>query len=1003
MLVNCHTYYSFKYGTLSPRQLLQALSERGHNIAALTDINSTSACVDYVRLAPEYGIQPVLGIDFRNGAQQQYIGLARNNNGYKALNEHFILHSHTQTPFPNHAPSIPDTFIIYPLQNTSPESLQKHEFAGVRLSQLRHLPFSTWKNHAHKLVLLQPVTFLDKRGYNTHRLLRAIDNNTLLSKLAKQEEAPPDETMPSLRELQIMLEHHSLIANNTCRILEQCTISFEFKTPKNKMHFTSSSTEDIALLRQQCKEGITYRYPHITPEIIARMEKELDVICQLQFCAYFLINWDLVRFARRHNYYHVGRGSGANSMVAFLIGITDVDPLELDLYFERFINPSRNSPPDFDIDFCSRDRQAITQYLFDRHGWKHTALLGAYNTFQYRSVIRELGKVFGLPAQEIDKLQTLDHPKQADDMGKLVLQYSHLIHDFPNHLSVHSSGILVSQEALHTFTATTIPPKGFPTTHFSMLEAEDLGYAKFDILGQRGLSKIQDAITIIEKQRNTRIDIHDIQRFKEDEQVRHLLRTGMAIGCFYIESPAMRMLLTKLQADDYLRLVAASSIIRPGVSKSGMMGEYVRRYRYPEYRVSAREQLPELYDLLHETYGVMVYQEDVMKVAHYFAELTMGEADILRRGMSWKFKQRNEFHKVRDRFFSNCKAKGYSEPVIADIWKQIESFANYAFAKGHSASYAVESFQALYLKAHFPLEYLTATINNGGGFYRPELYIHEAVMLGGKVEAPCINSSHMAATLHGNSIYLGLGMVKGLDEQVIRKLLATRDYEGPFGSLQDITNRMEIPLEQLRILIRIGALRFTKKPAKELLWDAHDLLGNRKRSAPTPSLFRETARKFTLPELFHHPLETAYTEMELLGFSLSTSPFELVTQLPEDKIPADKMKYHVGKIIEITGYLVHVKHTQTGNGQKMSFGTFIDRQGHWIDSVQFPNISQRYPFRGPGCYLIKGKVVDDFGFITLETIQLHRLEYNHMDEVPHRLKLPSSYDTGRVMPSSKKR
>lgn len=344
-----------------------------------------------------------------------------------------------------------------------------------------------------------------------------------------------------------------------------------------------------------------------------------------------------------------------------------------------------------------------------------------------------------------------------------------------------------------------------------MLEAEDIGFAKFDILGQRGLSKIEDAIAIIESNTGNKVDIHDLERFKKDEKVKSLLKKGKTIGCFYVESPAMRMLLTKLEADHYIALVAASSIIRPGVSKSGMMREYILRYRHPERREAARTEMPQLYDLLKETYGVMVYQEDVIKVAHYFAGLTLAEADVLRRGMSWKFKQRNEFSKIKDKFFSNCKERQYPLAIVQKVWTQIESFANYAFSKGHSASYAVESYQALFLKAHYPLEYIVATINNGGGFYRKELYVHEARMHGAQIEAPCVNHSENITVIGGKVIYLGLNLIEHLDTETIRKILVERFTNGKYHDLRDFMKRVPVSLEQLSILLRINAFRFTGK------------------------------------------------------------------------------------------------------------------------------------------------------------------------------------------------
>ncbi|MFN9800175.1 MAG: DNA polymerase III subunit alpha, partial [Bacteroidota bacterium] len=396
-----------------------------------------------------------------------------------------------------------------------------------------------------------------------------------------------------------------------------------------------------------------------------RVTKELDLIRKKGFISYFLINWDITSYARSKGYFYVGRGSGANSLVAYLLRITDVDPIELDLYFERFINLYRKNPPDFDIDFSWTDREDITQYIFTR--FPHVALVGAYNTFQFKATVRELGKVFGLPKEDIDVLSDGKFDvSQLDQLALLVLRYSTLLQDFPNIISPHSCGILIADRPIHAFTATLLPPKGFPTTHFDMIVAEDVGLYKFDILSQRGLGKIKDALEMIRFARpeDPQIDIHDMQRFKHDERIKDMLRNAKAIGCFYVESPAMRMLLTKLQVDDYLGLVAASSVIRPGVSASGMMKEYILRHRDPGRRKKAH---PVLLEIMPETYGVMVYQEDVIKVAHFFGGLDLGEADSLRRGMSGKFRGREEFDKARQSFFEKARAKGHPDNDIAEI------------------------------------------------------------------------------------------------------------------------------------------------------------------------------------------------------------------------------------------------------------------------------------------------------------------------------------------------
>jgi len=996
MLLNCHTYYSYKYGTISIEDLIKEALKEDYNYLVLTDINNTSASLDFVRQCMEKHIKPVLGIDFRNGAQQQYIGIARNNKGFRELNKHLTHHLHTSEDFDDRGPEFRHAYVIYPFANFVYQELRENEFVGIHPSEVTKIQFSKWKNCPNKLVILHPVSIRNKRDFNIHRLLRAIDNNTLLSKLPKREEAQPDEIMPTENELAGIFHEHPQIIENTKQLIKHCAINFDYKIFKNKKCFTNSPKEDFELLKKEAGKGIKYRYKNPTQKVIDRMNKELKIIKQMDFCSYFLINWDLVKHARIQGVYHVGRGSGANSMLAYLLRITDVDPIELDLYFERFINPARTSPPDFDLDFPSRDRNKMTKYLFDKYGWDKTALVGTYITFQYKSMIRELGKVFGLPTHEIEKLQATKNFNDLDEISKLVIRYSHYIHGFPSHLSVHSSGILISEEPLNAYTATLMPPKGFPTVHFSMIEAEDIGYTKFDILGQRGLSKIEDAVAIVKENTGQEIDIHDIMKFKQDETVKQLLMQGKTIGCFYVESPAMRMLLKKLEADDYIRLVAASSIIRPGVAKSGMMREYILRYREKGRREAARKEMPALYDLLAETYGVMVYQEDVIKVAHYFAGLTLAESDVLRRGMSWKFKQRNEFGKIRDKFFSNCKHKGYPKHLVERVWAQIESFANYAFSKGHSASYAVESYQALYLKAHFPLEYMVATINNGGGFYHTELYVHEARIHGGIVEPPCVNMSEGKTIICNKTIYLGLSMLKSLETNAIVALLTERARNGHFHDLRNFLNRVPISLEQLSILIRIDAFRFTGKQKKELMWDAHFLLSKAKRTKPVKTLFYEAPKEFIIPPLYAHTLESAYDEMELLGFPVGISPFKLVEMNTKKTVPARMLPYIVNKRVEVIGYLIHEKRTRTTNRKQMTFGTFIDREGNWIDTVQFPNITAKYPFRGPGCYKIKGKVISEFGFVSIETSELYRLTTINIEEPSTRLR-PNKEKPGLII------
>jgi len=979
MLLNCHSYYSFKYGTLSVEELLQEAQAGEHAVVALTDINNTAASLDFVRQAKEFSLRPLVGVDFRNGNQQQYVAIAKNADGFRELNEFLTKHLHAHTEFEAKAPSFENAFVVYPFQNQL-RNLEEHEYVGISLKDLQYLPFSVWKNHLQKLVVLQTSSFRNKKDYNIHRLLRAIDKNTLLSKLPKEEQAVFEDQYRSKAGLLELYREYPQIIENTEQLLATCSMDFEFGTNKNKKLFTKSEEEDFKLLVKLACEGLEYRYHDVTDEILDRLNKELKVIRQLNFCSYFLINWDLVRYAQSQGYYHVGRGSGANSLVAYLLKITNVDPVDLDLYFERFINPFRTSPPDFDIDFSWTDRDDVTRYLFDQYGWDRVVLLGTFITFSHKSAFREIGKVFGLPDEEIVRLQKNPNPAQADEYGKWVIRYSKYISGFPSHCSIHASGILIADEPISNYSSTELLPKGFPSTQFDMYIAEDLGLHKFDILSQRGLGKIKDTLGIIKQNHGIDIDINNTKLFMEDLRVKRMLKKGQAIGCFYVESPAMRMLLTKLKAEDYKRLVAASSIIRPGVAKSGMMREYIIRFQNKERREQAQRELPALYEILEETYGVMVYQEDVIKVAHYFAGLSLDEADVLRRGMSWKFKQRNEFSKVRNKFFSNCKTKGYSEHTVSDIWRQIESFANYAFAKGHSASYAVESFQALYLKAYYPLEYMVATLNNGGGFYSAQLYLHEAVMNGAEVVTPCVNSSSWKNTIKGKTIFLGFYLLRDLEKGMVKALIKERTEKGDFLSLRDFVKRNPIGLEQLIILIRIGAFRFTGKEKKELLWDAHFLLGHNKKAKPEKTLFQMEVKEFKLPKLWQHKLENAFDEMELLGLSVQ-SPFDLLKNELSSDLKACHLPRLINRYIRIVGFLIHRKPTKASNGKIMYFGTWIDLDGHWLDTVHFPPAAKDYPFRGPGCYCIEGRVVEEYGFLSIEVSKMERMANLSIEDV----------------------
>ena len=978
MYLNCKTWFSFKYGTYGTEELVTKAAELGIKQIALTNINNTCDAWDFVEHCLNNQVKPVIGTEIRNESELCYILLAKNNNGLGEINRFISRHLQEKKPFPKR-PDLADIFCIYPFGTFSVNDLQAHELIGVQITDINKLFGLSVQVHAHKYVIRHPVSFQNATYYNLHRLLRAIDKNTILSKQDPKDLAGKNETFVSPAQLFEAFRQHPSIIANTLKLMESCSIEMEFHSDKTKKIFSASVEDDLQLLRKLALDGLGHRYGPNHEIARARVEKELAIINQMGFSAYFLITWDIIRYARNRGFFFVGRGSGANSIVAYCLQITDVDPIELDLYFERFLNPSRSSPPDFDLDFSWKDRDEIIDYVFKRYGRDHVCLLGSYTTFQTRAVLRELGKVFGLPKEEIDQLDSRN--LKDDKIQRQIQYYGNLLQNFPNHLSIHAGGILISDKPIFHYTATELPPKNFYTSQIDMFVAEKIGLFKLDILSQRGLGHIRDTIDLVKENKNISINIHEIEKFKTDPKVADQIRKADTIGCFYIESPGMRQLLKKLECDDYLTLVAASSIIRPGVAQSGMMKQYIYRFHHPQ---DFEYLHPKMEELLQETYGVMVYQEDVIKVAHHFGGLDLAEADVLRRAMSGKYRGRKQFEDIRANFFKNCKVRNYPDHISAEVWRQIESFGGYSFSKAHSASFAVESYQSLFLKTYFPVEFMVAVINNFGGFYSRELYFHELKRTGARIHPPCMNRSEWLSRVSGNEIYMGFIHVQGLEEQMVVRALENRKRLGLFTDLSDFIERVSPGMEQLNILIRTGAFGITGKTKKELLWEANFLHKKNTSVSGTGFLFHEKPQSFQLPELVQHPLDDALDEIELLGFPLC-NVFELVKEDLRDFLPARDLSQFPGKIVSVLGWLVTSKPVNTVTNETMHFHTFLDAEGEWLDCIFFPNISRYYPVTGKGFYAMKGKVVEEFGVFSVEVTECRKVGIRERSDFPLRL------------------
>ncbi|MGO4708861.1 DNA polymerase III subunit alpha [Chryseobacterium sp. 2TAF14] len=976
MFLNCHTYHSLRYGTISVEDLVQQAVDYKLKVLALTDINTVTGIYQFYKLCQENGIKPIVGVDVRVDNEQYYICLAKNPKGIAEVNRLLTDYNCDGIEIPKFNPILENCFVIYSLHNI-PEKLLENEFIGIRQNELNLLINPELKSIIHKMVILHPVTFKTDEEYELHKVLRAIDGNTLFTKLTENDYCKKNESFIGKKKLLSQFGNYPEIIENTKQIVRECSFDFEFKTPKNKKHYTDSKENDFKLLSQLAYKGLVQRYPDNNSQAIERVKKELTVIDQLNFCGYFLITWDIIQYSKSMGFMHVGRGSGANSIIAYCIGITDICPLELDLYFERFLNLNRKSPPDFDIDWSWKNRDSILEYIFGKYGKDHVAFCGTNVEFKRKSRFRELGKVFGLPKDELDQLSK--KPKEQHDQNSVVqniYKYEQLLIGFPNQRSMHSCGILISEEPITNYSALEFPPKEFPIVQFDMYTAEDIGLEKFDILSQRGLGTIKDAVNLIEEKQGIHVDIEDTTISKGEARCNELLSIGKTIGCFYIESPAMRGLLRRLKCDNYKVLVAASSIIRPGVAQSGMMREYIFRHNHP----GQFEYFHEVFEKeLGETYGIMVYQEDVIKIAMHFGGVSAANGDVLRRAMSGKGRSLSALQKVQDDFFESCRKKGHPEQLSKEVYRQIESFAGYSFCKAHSASYAVESYQSLYLKAYYPIEFMVSAINNGGGFYRTEVYVHEAKMAGATIHNPCINLSEFQTTVYGVDVYLGLLHIERLEAAVKLFIPEERKENGDYKSLEDFVKRVNIGIETLQILIFVGAFRFTGKQKHELLIEARFLLSKNQYKTKIISLFDEPQKDYELPVIERNPFEDAFDELEILGFPVSYSIFDLLkTKYRGHVMVKDLLKYHK-KTVKMLAYLISRKHVpikmrnHPGKKDDMYFGTWIDAEGEYFDTAHFPDSLRQFPFKEGGIYLLLGTVEVDYHFPTITIIKMAKM------------------------------
>jgi len=1028
--LRCHSNFSLLEGAATVQQLVEAAKARGFRALALTDTNGMYAAVTFAAKARKLGVKPIFGAELTSSLERRDRGaravvLARDRDGFAAACR-LVTSRHLEEDFDLAGALIREAAGSRLFVLTGQEDLLRRLAGrlpqGVLYAELCPDGKSGETTRLRRLAELAEklgipvagtanVHFIEPEDRRVHELLRAIELGRTVHSLKETELVSDWCRLAEADEMARRLVEYPEALANTVRIAELCNCELptgqvvfpEFSLPRGESAYS-------ALLKASFR-GACRRYRPMNSKVLERLKAELEVIDRLGFAPYFLLVADIARFARRRRIPMVGRGSAANSLVSYALGITDVDPIRYNLFFERFLNPERKSPPDIDLDFSWRRRDEVLDYVYRTYGEDRVAMICTYVTFSARLAFREIAKAMGLTPAEITRFtRLLPHRALAyieslenrwpecralplgEQPYRSILRLARRIAGFPRHLSIHAGGIVVSPFPLTDLVPLERSTKGLVVTQYDMFGVEELGLVKIDLLSQRSLSVVEEVVREVESRKGSRLEIGDTDRLVRDPATVRLIEKGRTMGCFYIESPAMRSLLAKLRVRSFEMLTAASSVIRPGVAESGMMAEFIDRHngRRPVSYLH-----PGLEELLGETYGVMVYQEDVIRVAHAIAGMSLGEADLLRRAMSGKLRSREAMARLEQRFVSAAVTRGVGREVAGEIWRQIRSFAGYAFCKAHSASYARISFQVAWLKAHYPAEFMAAVLANGGGFYGPSAYIEEARRMGLNIFPPDINRSGIEYRGKGRTIRVGLGVVAGISRKTTEAILRARTQEGFFTSLADFCSQVDASYAEMQNLIRCGAFDSFELTRPELLWRLEFLFksGHRRvcdkgadRGSLFPSAHDPGPARHVVPRLPEYPrTERLRIERELFGFTVSEHPLALYQAdlaATPGLVSAGDIPSRQGRRVRIAGRPISRKRIDTGKRGGMMFLSLDDLTGPF-EVVIFPECYRRCGALalGEGPFIITGRVAGEYGVFTVicEKIEL----------LPHRAALPA--------------
>jgi DNA-directed DNA polymerase III PolC len=999
--LHVHSHFSFGLGVSSPEALAEAAARHQFRALACTDTNGVYGAVDFQRACAAAEIRPILGAHLI-AAGQEVVALATNERGWAAL-----CRAITQIHWCTDGPAISLSALLAEdreglillsrdidlleqiLRLSGPEDL----YAELRPGSRRHETRAAARRLGLPVVATNGVISSREEEWSRHRLLRAIALNTTLSALPRTELWPQQGWLCSAAELARHFPDcpDALLAAE--EIAERCTYSIPVgsRTVPPRIADTAGAFDQLRVLTL---EGARWRYPVVTPELQQRLDLELDIIGQKGFADYFLVVRDIVR----HGPTHCGRGSVANSVVSYCLGITHVDPIASKLVFERFLNLERRDPPDIDLDFPWDERDQVLEYVFRRYPGLHSAMVANHNCFQARGALREVAKVHGRPAGEIREVTrripffedgerrlpelVATHPNfRGLELAKQWVEFARAAEGLvglPRHLSVHAGGVVITPTPLTDYVPVEpavkrlncSPELVVPVIQFEKDGTEDAGLVKIDLLGNRSLAVIRDAIEAVHGNTSNRID-YTSSTAGEDEAARALFRTGQTMGVFYTESPASRLLCAKSQAETFELLVLNTSMIRPASN------QYIQLYLERLRNHAPYEPLdPSLRETLSDSFGIMVYQEDVVNVCTTFAGMSPATGDGLRKALSKK-RPTKHLGAYAQEFFSGAMRLGRDPEAAKRVWDMIMSFAGYSFCKGHSCSYIQIAQHSCALRAHHPAEFMAAVLSNGGGYYQPFAYVAEAMRMGLTILPPDINASDFRCIGKDREIRIGLQFVKGLSANAVERVFAARGGPanertgGPFKSIFDLRARTGLSPSDLRLLIKVGALDSIRQE-----WTRPMMLWMVDANPRPPDWFDDLPP--AVPVLREYSSERRRKEeYETLGFITDAHPMQLYADRLSDYrlCRSTELQRHVGQHVLAAGMLTAAKPVHARTEEPMEFATFDDGYG-LIETVLFPDIyrERSHVLFDQGPFIFRGKVEEEFGAVTLTVSHLDRVD-----------------------------